>query len=387
MYQAKGVLWNRDYIMKIAMFGHKRIPSREGGIEVVVEQLATRMVSLGHEVVCYNRSGHHISGSEYDESLGDNYKGVKLKKVFTIDKKGLAAMTSSLSAAIRSSFSNADVVHIHAEGPAAMSFIPKLFGKKVVVTVHGLDWARSKWGGFATKYIKWGEKQAVKYADSIIVLSKNVQKYFKDTYNRETVFIPNGVNKPESIPAELITEKWGLTKDSYVLYLGRIVPEKGIQYLIEAWKNIDTDKKLVICGGSSDTDEFMNNLKQMSNGIENIIFTGFQQGKVLEELYSNSYVYCLPSDLEGMPLSLLEAMSYGNCCLVSDIDECTEVVEDKAVIFEKGDVKDLTDKLQQLLDNEKVVQDYKNDATNFICEKYNWDEVVNKTIKLYMRSS
>lgn len=140
------------------------------------------------------------------------------------------------------------------------------------------------------------------------MLSKGVQKYFQKTYGRKTVFIPNGVSKPEIREAKLITEQWGLTKDSYVLFLGRIVPEKGLRYLVEAWKSISTDKKLVIAGGSSDTEEFMNELKAMAG--DDIIFTGFQQGRVLDELYSNAYIYTLPSDLEGMPLSLLEAMSY-----------------------------------------------------------------------------
>ena len=158
---------------------------------------------------------------------------------------------------------------------------------------------------------------------------------YKHTYGRETRFIPNGVNRPEIKEAKLITEKFGLTKDSYILFLGRLVPEKGIRYLVEVFKDIKTDKKLVIAGGSSDTDSFMVELKELAKDDNRIIFTGFVQGQMLDELYSNAYIYTLPSDLEGMPLSLLEAMSYGNCCLVSDIPECAEVVEDKALIFQK----------------------------------------------------
>lgn len=221
------------------------------------------------------------------------------------------------------------MVHIHAEGPAFFCWIPKLFGKRVISTIHGLDWAREKWrGSVASKFIRGGEKNAVKYADEIIVLSKGVQKYFMDTYGRETHFIPNGVNRPEVREAKLITDNFGLKKDSYILFLGRLVPEKGIRYLVEAFKNVKTDKKLVIAGGSSDTDSFMEELKDLAKGDDRILFTGFVQGAMLDELYSNAYIYTLPSDLEGMPLSLLEAMSYGNCCLVSDIPECAEVVED-----------------------------------------------------------
>ena len=199
------------------------------------------------------------------------------------------------------------------------------------MTSAGLDWDREKWrGSVASKFIRGGEKNAVKYADEIIVLSKDVQKYFLESYGRETHFIPNGVNRPEVREAKLITDHFGLEKDSYILFLGRLVPEKGIRYLVEAFKNVKTDKKLVIAGGSSDTDSFMEELKELAKGDDRILFTGFVQGAMLDELYSNAYIYTLPSDLEGMPLSLLEAMSYGNCCLVSDIPECAEVVEDKA---------------------------------------------------------
>jgi glycosyltransferase involved in cell wall biosynthesis len=228
-----------------------------------------------------------------------------------------------------------------------------------------------------------GEKNAVRFADEIIVLSSGVQDYFMKTYRRKTRFIPNGVNKPIRKDADKIAELWGLENDSYILYLGRIVPEKGERYLIEAFKKVNTDKKLVIAGGSSDTDAFMRELKQMAQNDERIIFTGFVQGQVLEELYSNAYVYCLPSDLEGMPLSLLEAMSYGNCCLTSDINECAEVVEDKAVTFQKGNVEDLKEKLQRLCDEHNLVKRYKEHAADFICRKYSWDDVVEQTIQLY----
>lgn len=370
--------------MKIAMLGHKRIPSREGGIEVVVEELSTRIVAQGHEVICYNRKGHHVSGKEFDSGvIGNDYKGVKLEPVFTIDCKGLAAMTASVSAAIRVALGKYDVVHFHAEGTCAMLWLPRLFGKRCVATVHGLDHRRCKWGKLASAYILLGEKVAVKYADEIIVLSEAMQNYFLETYGRDTKFIPNGVSRPVGREARAIIEKFGIHKNEYVLFLGRIAPEKGLRYLVEAFKNVDTEKKVVISGGSSDTDDFVNELKAMAAGDDRIIFTGFVQGQLLEELYSNAYVYTLPSDLEGMPLSLLEAMSYGNCCLVSDIAECVEVVEDKAVVFRKSSVADLTEKMQGLCDNPGLVARYKAGAADFICMKYDWDNVIEKTLNLY----
>ncbi len=371
--------------VSIAFLGHKKL-DRSGGIEVVVTELTTRMAALGYDVACYNRRGHHVSGKEFDDTNLNSlkeYQGVKIKTVPTIQAKGLAAMSSSFFATMCVAFGKYDVVHFHAEGPCAMLWLPKLFGKRCIATVHGLDHQRAKWGFVARNYIMMGEKCAVKFADEIIVLSKGVQEYFKDTYGRETKFIPNGVNCPIVRETELMNEKYGLAKDSYILFLGRLVPEKGLRYLVQAYKNVKTDKKLVIAGGASDTDEFMAELKKMAAGDDRIIFTGFVQGQLLDELYSNAYIYTLPSDLEGMPLSLLEAMSYGNCCLVSDIAECAEVIEDKAVIFQKSNVDDLKGKLQMLCDNPELVAVYKKEAADFICTKYNWDDVVARTLELY----
>lgn len=367
----------------IVMLGHKRIPSREGGIEIVVEELATKMVQMGHQVTCYNRGGHHVGGKEFDGGRLSEYKGAKLKTVFTINWKGLAAITSSAAGAIKASFGKCNVVHFHAEGPCAMLWLPKIFGKRCIATIHGLDHQRTKWGKMASAYIMLGEKCAVKFADEIIVLSAGVQRYFMETYGRRTRFIPNGVNKPVVREANLIKKKFNLEKDDYILFLGRIVPEKGITYLIEAFQKVKTNKKLVIAGGISDTKGFMGKLKKMADGDDRIFFTGFIQGEVLDELYSNAYIYSLPSDLEGMPLSLLEAMSYGNCCLVSDIDECSSVVEDKAIVFRKSDVEDLARKIQAACDDESRVRQYKRDAAGFICAKYNWDDIVGRTLQLY----
>lgn len=371
--------------MNIAMLGQKRIPSREGGVEVVVEELAVRMVQKGHHVTCFNRSGHHVAGADFDTERLKEYRGVRLREVFTINRKGLAAMSSSVFASLCAAFGKYDVVHIHAEGPAFMCWLPKLFGKRVVVTVHGLDHQRAKWGRFASWYIMQGEKNAVRFADEIIVLSKNVQSYFRDTYHRETAFIPNGTIHRSFYEPDEIRRLWGLEKDSYILYLGRIVPEKGIGYLIDAYNQLHTDKKLVIAGGSSDTDAYLNQLKEKAKDNPNILFTGFVQGQRKHELFSNSYVFTLPSDLEGMPLGLLGAMSYGSCCLVSDIPECAEVVEDKAVCFRKGDVNDLREKLQMLCDDPALVNHYREGAADYICGKYDWNAVVDRTLELYRK--
>ena len=369
--------------MKIAMIGHKRIPSREGGVEIAVEEISTRLVKEGYKVDAYNRKGKNVQDKKADREKKKikEYKGVKIITIPTINKKGIDALLYSFFASIRSLFGKYDVLHYHAEGACAMLWIPHLFKKKIVVTIHGLDWQRSKWGGLASRYIKFGEKLAVKYADEIIVLSKNVQKYFKETYSRDTVFIPNGVNKPAIREPNIIKTKYGLDKKEYILFLARIVPEKGLHYLIEAYKKIDTSKKLVIAGGASHTNDYLEKIKKQVNEDSRIIMTGFVQGEELEELYSNCYIYCLPSEVEGMPLSLLEAMSYGCNCLVSNIEENTQVCEQMGWIFESGNVEDLKVNLEKLLNSNKLIQ--KKEISKYILEKYNWENVVKNTKKLY----
>ena len=373
--------------MKIAMIGHKRVPSREGGVEVVVEELSTSLVKLGHKVDIYNRKGKNVQDRTADEEKQKlkEYKGAKIITIPTINKKGLDALIYSFFATIRALFGKYDVLHYHAEGSCAMLWIPYLFRKRIVVTIHGLDWQRSKWGGFATKYIKFGEKCAVKYADEIIVLSKGAQQYFKETYNRETNFVPNGVNKPDTIEANIIKEKYNLEKDSYILFLARIVPEKGLHYLIDAFNQIKTDKKLVIAGGASHTNGYLEKIKQMASEDDRIIMTGFVQGEELEELFSNCYLYCLPSDVEGMPISLLEAMSYGKKCLVSDIEENTQVCEQYAETFNKSDIGDLKNKLEKLLDSGSNFDE--ENISDYILKKYNWKDIVNITEKLYKENN
>ena len=376
----------KDGAMRIAMLGHKRIPSREGGVEIVVYELSTRMAAKGHDVTCYNRRGKHVSGVKNEKvKKKTEHENVTLKSVVTVDKKGLAAMSSSFFASIRAAFGKYDVVHFHAEGPCAMLWLPKLFGKRCIATIHGLDHQRAKWGKFASWYIKSGEKCAAKYADEIIVLSESVKEYFMETYGRETTVVPNGVNPAQKVDVEEIYDGFGLEKDGYILFLARLVPEKGVRYLIDAYKQVNTDKKLVIAGGSSDTAEFEEELREMAKYDGRIIFTGFVQGRPLEELYSNAYFYVLPSDLEGMPLSLLEAMSYGNCCLTSDIPECTSVIENNGLSFKKGDVDDLREKLQMLCDDPTPVEKLKTTAAEYICSRYNWDDVTEKTLDIYKK--
>lgn len=369
--------------MKIAMIGHKRIPSREGGVERVVEELAVRMAERGNEVYAYNRKGHHVSGKENDAKKRKAYKGVHVITVPTVEKKSLNAVVYTFLATFHALFGHYDVIHFHAEGPCAFLWLTKLFKIRTVATIHGLDWQRAKWGGFATRFLKYGEKMAAKHADKLIVLSPEVQRYFRQTYKRETAYIPNGVDRAVMRAPQLITEKYGLFGEDYLLFLARIVPEKGLHYLIEAYRKSGCKKKLVIAGGSSHSDGYLEKIREACRDNRDIIMTGFVQGKMLEELYSNCYLYILPSDIEGMPLSLLEAMSYGARCLISDIPENTGVTGAYADSFQKSNVEDLREKLCRLTAQDYVFAHTKQEIAEYIIEKYKWDEIVEETLRLY----
>lgn len=363
--------------MKIAMFGHKTVPSREGGIEVVVTELCSRLAAQGHQVVCYNRS--HLSGGG-KQSV---WQGVALKSAPTIHGKGLAALSSSFFAAIASAVSDADVVHIHALGPAFWCWIPRLAGKKTVVTVHGLDWQREKWKGTpAAALIRAGEKMAVRFAHEIIVLSKNAQDYFLTVYGRKVRRIPNAVTLPDSAVGKL-PEGFGLKKDGYLLYLGRLVPEKGAHHLIETFRTVSTEKKLVIAGASSDSDGYVTFLKTLASGDDRICFTGFADEGTVAALMEKAYLYILPSQLEGMPLTLLEAMSFGCCCLVSDIPECTEVVGDSGVVVEKGDCGALAKAIQKLCGCPERVEAFREKARIRFQTFPDWEKVTEMTLEVY----
>lgn len=381
--------------MKIVMLGHKRIPSREGGVEIVVEELATRMAALGHDVTVYNRKGSHVAGiGNEQKEYGKNYdyKGVRVKTAFTLPQKSLNAIVYSFFATMKACFSGTDVIHFHAEGPCAMIPIARLFHKKCVATIHGLDWQRAKWGGFATGFLLFGEKMAAKYADQVIVLSEGVKQYFADTYGRQTVLIPNGINRPQMKNAKIIKKKYGLEGQDYLLFLARLVPEKGVHTLLAAYEKSEVTIPLVIAGGSSHSGEYCQKIEKMAEkinagGLRKVIMTGFVQGEELEELYSNALLYILPSEIEGMPLSLLEAMSYGNLCLTSDIPENTDVTQEHGVAFTTGNVDALSEKIVELCTNMAVLrkeEKYKSERIRqYILVRYNWDAVVTQTLACY----
>lgn len=373
--------------MRIAMIGHKRYGSREGGVEVVVTELARRMAALGHEVTCYDRSGTDVMTGNATVKRKHMVDGVRVVPVKTIDKKGLAALSSSYFATKAAIKDRPDVIHYHAEGPCVPLPLAKRAGIRTVATIHGLDWQRAKWGKLASTYIKMGERAAATKADSLIVLSNSAQSYFEGSYGRTATFIPNGIESKQCRPVNQIKDKWGLDAGSYLLYLGRLVPEKRPELLIEAFEKLDTDKSLVIAGGGSDTSEYEASLREAAQGDARVLFTGFVNGELLEELYSNCYAYVLPSDVEGMPMSLLEAMAYGRCCVTSDIPECADVLAGNGVTFEKGSADSLRSALRDLLADAGRAGALGAVAKAHVEKTYNWDSVVERTLELYRGSA
>lgn len=369
--------------LKIAMIGHKRYGSREGGVEVVVTELARRMAAFGHDVTCYDRSGADVMTGDQTAACERMIDGVRVVPVRTIDKKGLAALSSSFFATLAAIRQRPDVIHYHAEGPCVPLRLAHWAGIRTVATIHGLDWQRAKWGKLASTYIKLGEKIAARYADEVVVLSRSAQDYFQQTYGRTTRLIPNGIDLKEPADSNTISSEWGLVPDSYVLFLGRLVPEKRPDLLIKAFKALDTDVQLVIAGAASDTSEYVEELKSLAKGDARIVFTGFVSGEPLEELYSNAAVYVLPSDVEGMPISLLEAMSHGCCCVTSDIPECADVLADAGLTFERGSVAGLAQALRTAAGDRANAKAWGERARDRARSEYDWDSVVEKTLDLY----
>lgn len=368
--------------MRIAMIGQKRTGSREGGVEVVVTELATRMAALGHEVTCYDRSGTDVNGNAAP-SEPCTYQGVRVVPVKTVDVKGLAAFTSAYAATCAALKDGPDVIHYHAEGPCNALPVAARTGIRTVATIHGLDWQRAKWGGLASRVIKRGEAEAARRASSLIVLSKSVQTYFRDEYGRDVELVPNGVGIPEQKPADLITKIWGLKKDSYVLFLGRVVPEKRPELLVEAFRSLETDKRLVIVGGSSDTSTYFGQVSEAAARDPRVVMAGFVEGPALAELYSNAFCYVLPSDVEGMPMSLLEAMSYGCCCITSDLPECADVTGPAGLVFPRGDADGLRDALAALVADPARAVALGGAARRRVEAEYDWDTVVRRTLEIY----
>jgi len=368
--------------MKIAFIGQKGIPAVWGGVETHVEELAARLAGRGHSVTCYVRNWYTPKDKRF-------YKGAELKHIYCIHTKYLDAITHTLNSSINSLFNFYDIVHYQAIGPALFSWIPKIFRRKVVATIHRFDYESWKWGYLAKKVLKASEKCALSIPNKTIVVAKYQEEIYKNKgYN--PIYIPNGVNIPDLREANIIKKEYNLKGKDYILYMGRLVPEKRCDWLINAFSklcnNTHNDLKLVIAGGSSSSDDHVNRLKEMSKNNNKIIFTGYVTGIKKEELFSNALLFVLPSYLEGLPISLLEASSYGLSCLVSNIIPHKEVIVDgvNGFFFLNDNYDNLETKLREIISfSKEKLEKVGVAARENVKRKYNWDSIVDKTEKVY----
>lgn len=351
--------------MKIAFIGQKGVPTQNGGVERYVENLALSLINRGLEVLVYSRR-------YYSHGLKE-YKGIKVISLPSIKSKNFEAITNTFFACLDVIFRKVDVINFQAIGPASLIWLVKLFKPKtpIIFTFHCQDYYHKKWGKFARWYLHFGEKVGCRYADKVIVTSRHLGNYVKETYGFDPIYVPYGVYTPDKLPVRDI-RRWGLENNSYISYIGRLVRHKNVHLLIQAFKRIKTDKKLVIVGSSSYTDNYVKELTDLAQDDERIIFTGNQSGHVLNELFSNSYAFVQPSEYEGLSVALLEAMGWGLACLVSDIPQSLEGIDSAGLSFKEGSVDDLQAKLEYLLANPDKTEQLGKAAKERVRNEYNW---------------
>ncbi len=362
---AVGKMKDTNQNKEVIMVGPKAIPSREGGIDVVVEKLSKGLAALGFQITAFVRR-------KVDKTKELPFA---VKRVFTVNRKATDAIIYSFLSSLIALFSRAKIVHFHAEGNCLFLWLFRFSKKKIIVTIHGLDWKRAKFRGLGRKVLLASERQIVKYSDEIITLCQSDHQYFLEKYGRETTIIPNGFERWDLVPPQLITEKYGLCGEDYILFLARIVPEKGLHYLIRAFMETDINMKLIVAGSDAHSRDYYESIKKEAHDSR-IIFTGFVEGRILQELFSNAYLYVLPSDIEGMPMSLLEALGHQRICLTSNIPE-NHVDDVNQYFFEKGNVSDLKRSLLRITVQKKGFVENPN--------LISWDEVVVKTAAVYDR--
>lgn len=359
--------------MKVVVLGTRGIPNIQGGVETHCQELYPRLVELGCDItVCTRRP--------YIQSDADEYKGVKLRHIYTPKKKSLEAIVHTFLGVIFAYRLKPDILHIHAIGPSIMAPFAKLLGLNVVITNHGPDYDRRKWGRVAKLVLRSGEKLGTQYADRVIVISKTIKQILEEKYNRnDCILIPNGVNIPKKATRSSYIESIGLKQNKYIIGVGRLVPEKGFHDLIHAFKRLSNHNfKLVLVGDADHETLYSNDLKKLARN-EGVILTGFIKGEKLQQIFSHARIFIMPSYHEGLPIALLEAMSYNLDVLVSDIPANIEVDLEEECYFKTGDVDALSRKLQEKLQREKHGYNF----LNLINEKYNWNEIAVEVNNVY----
>ncbi|HEY9614849.1 glycosyltransferase family 4 protein [Allocoleopsis sp.] len=371
--------------MKIAVIGAKGLPAKQGGIEHHCQEIYPRLVAKGHSVDLFARSSYtgDISLHHYQ------VEGVRVVSLPCLNLKGMDALLTAALGAIASSGTCYDIIHFHAVGPALFTWLPKIASTaKIVVTCHGLDWQRSKWSKASSYLLRLGERAAVRFADRIIVVSEELRSYFKQTYGEEEAlyYIPNAPSKlSESDPNFAYGSSLGLTQGRYIVFLGRLVPEKCPDLLIKAFKSIQAQGwKLALVGGSSDTPEFTTQLRNLAENSPDIIFTNELQGARLAEIIRGAGLFVLPSEIEGLPLAMLEAMQEGIPVVASNLPVHQQLVgHNRGMLFPVGDVDSCKQRLDWGIHHLQELAEMAQNAQKHIKDNYNWDKITNDMLGLY----
>lgn len=356
------------------MLGLKGIPALYGGVERHVEELARRLAGRGHEVTVYCRRHYTPAHAEV--------AGVRLRRLRSVNTKHLDAWTHTLLATADVLGRRFDILHYHALGPATFILLPRALGKRVVVTVHGLDWRREKWGPLAAAYLRAGELVAARAAHEVIVVSRELERHFAARWGRQVTYIPNAVT-PSFTPNPDVLRKYGLERGKYILTVGRLVPEKGLHLLIEVYGGFATDMPLVVVGDDP-TGKYLAQLKRTAD--DRVKFLGYIYGPPLAALFAGCYLYVHPSTLEGLSIALLEAMSYGAGVLASDIAPNREALADAGFYFRAGDVASLREVLGGLLSRPDAVRAKGQAAKERAGALYSWEEVARRTEAVYEKA-
>ena len=362
----------RKPMLRVAFIGGRGVVSKYSGIEAYYEEVGKRLAGTGHEVTAYCRT--------YFTPPGERHNGMRAVRLPTIRSKHLETLIHTFLSTMHVLTQPYDVVHYHALGPALFSLIPRLAGKKTVVTVQGLDWQRKKWGRFASAVLRLGERAAVKLPTRTMVVSKVLQAHYRASHGAETSYVPNGgILRDRRSPDKILD--WGLQPGKYILFLGRFSPEKGCHLLVEAYERLDTDIKLVMAGASSYCGAYSRRLQ--AHESDRIKMLDWVTGEALDELLTNAMMFVLPSDLEGLSLALLDAMGAGLCVLTSDVAENREAVEGAGFTFRRGDVADLADRLGFLIANPAVREAAGEAARRRIREHYQWSKIAVEIERVY----
>ncbi len=372
--------------MKIAMIGQKGIPALHGGIERHVHELSLCLKARCFDVIAYSRKW-------YTNREDGMFEGIELVHVPTLHTKHLDTIISTLFATVDAIRRRVDVIHYHGVGPSLLSWIPRVFAAKILVvsTFHSIDRKHQKWGLFARLMLRLGEWTASRFPHKTIAVSRTIFQYIRDVYDRESVYIPNAVPTYERVENKNILEKWNLMPKEYVLVVSRLIPHKGIHYIVDAWKKlVETkpeilgNKKLVIVGDGYYTDEYVAFVKSRAAGIDSILFTGFQSGPELHTLYSHAQSMIHPSDNEGLPICVLEGMSYRLPILVSNIVEHRDLIDNENFLFERGNIDSLVNKLKDVLTAPQTQLDVEGARNRALIEKeFSWDCVMDSLVQVY----